>query len=294
MKTQTFIESLNELFGRDRSFLRKALLEMCNDLRPFERLGRRLKKETGQPVGVWSALTSETLDNLDNPKFDLFDTGDPAYEYQIVLNPGIKRGYDYDEKLIRHCGGTALICHIWVSILLPYYAIDIYSMKHDPQQNLWEFNPYTPKRRSEKKVVEIVREVLKSMGYRKISKVMAKQIVPKAITDVCEKGSATVFSCLFSDIKEYQGATVRFLNNPFSADYPDLDLGWREVIDRRGRLLKRSHYFYLPTGECVVVDLDKNYRATKISGRFKNWKKGLEEKSMVIAPERTKKLGRRK
>jgi len=70
---------LNILFGRNRNALRKRLLEVSKDFSPWERIGRELRKQTRQPVNTNSGLFEETVENLNNPKADMFWLGDASY-----------------------------------------------------------------------------------------------------------------------------------------------------------------------------------------------------------------------
>ncbi len=268
MTESELIKHLNTLFGRDRGVLCKKLIDVRENISQWERLGRALKKNTRQPVNANPCLFEDTFSKLDDPKADMYWLGDSSYYYEILLNSGIRSGLDWDKRLARKCGGTAKLCVVWASLLLPYYAMDTYCMTYTPKPGEWKFTPYVPSVKREKHILSQVRDVMREHGIARMTKKLAKRKVPKAITDCREKGEATVFNCLFSDTKFYQEDFVRFSDsiskNPIAGVYPGTTVGWRERLDRKGSVIERSTWREYPSGDTITTYLDKSFRVIEI------------------------------
>lgn len=268
MTETELIQNLNSLFGSDRSELRKKLIEVRESVSQWERLGRALRTNVRQPINVNPCFFEDTFSKLDDPKADMFWVGDCSYYYEILLNPGIKSGLDWDKRLALKCGGTAKLCIVWASVLLPYYAIDCYCMKYKTKPDEFEFTPYIPSAKKEKHMLSQVRDVMRENGFTRMPKTLAKRKVPKAITDCREKGKATVFDCLFSDTQCYQEHFVRFTDstgkNPIAGVYPGTTVGWRERLGRKGGVIERYTWREYPSGDTITTFLDKKFRVTEI------------------------------
>lgn len=268
MTDAKLIQSLNTLFGSDRSVLRKKLLDVSANTSKWERVGRAIRKNTRQPVNMNLSLFEETFDNLSDPKADMYWLGDSSYCYEILLNSGVKSGLDWDKKLAVKCGGTAKLCVVWASLLIPYYAIDTYCMKYKSEPGEFIFTPYIPSTKREKLIIAQIRDVMKDNGFARMTKKLSKRKVPRAITDCREKGEATVFNCLFSDTQCYHDDYVRFsdefMGKRISGAYSGTTVGWYERLNRRGSVIERYTWREYPSGEHVTTYLDKKFRVTKV------------------------------
>ena len=266
MTDTKLIQNLNSLFGSDRSILRKKLIDVCKKTSKWERMGREIRKKTRQPTNIHPCLFEDTFEKLNNPQADMFWLGDSAYYYEILLNSGVKSGLDWDKKLALKCGGTAKLCVVWASLLLPYYAMDTYCMKYTPKPGEFEFSPYVPSKKREKQIVSRVRDVMREHELTRMTKKLANRKVPKAITDCREKGEATVFDCLFSDTQCYQEDYVRLSDGrePITGAYSATTVGWYERLDRKGNVIERSTWREFPSGDRVAIHLDKRFRVVEI------------------------------
>ncbi len=268
MTDAKLIQNLNSLFGSDRSVLRKKLIDVRDITSKWERIGRDIRKKTRQPVNTNIGLFDETFDEIDDPKADMFWLGDSSFFYEVILNSGVKSGLDWDKKLAVKCRGSVKFCVVWASLLMPYYAIDTYCMKYTPDPGEFKFSPYIPSTKREKLIVSQVRDMLKEHGFTRITKKLSKRKVPKAITDCYDKGTATVFHCLFSDTHYYQDDYVRFSDSssgkPIAGVYSGTTVGWYERLDRRGRVIERSTWREYSSGDRTTTYLDKKFNITEI------------------------------
>lgn len=268
MTDAKLVQNLNTLLGSDRSALRKKLLEVRQDVSKWENLRRVINKKTRQPIQSTPCLYEEAFDELNDPELDMSWIGDASYSYDILLNSSPDSGLDWDKKLAVKCGGTAKRCVVWASVLLPYYAIDTYCIIYTPKAGEFEIYPYTPSTKREKKILSQIRDIMKEHGFSRMTKKLAKRKVSKAITDLREKGEATVFDCLFSDIHCYEENHVRFTGDPVAIDgagvCSGVTVGWRERIDRKGKVLERSEWRQYPSGDLVITHLDSKFRVTEI------------------------------
>jgi len=266
MTEAELIRCLNSLFGKDRSLLRQKLMEVREDSSKWEKTGKIIRRKTGQPVNTNTGTFEETFEHLDDPHADMYWVGDCSYYYEILLNRGVKTGLDWDRKLALKCGGTAKLCEVWASLLLPYYILDSYSRKYTPSPGEFEFTPYNPATKREKLIVSQIREVMQERGFSPITKKMARKSVPKAITDCREEGEASVFDCLFSDTQCLQEDRVRFSDSPkpIKGVCPNTTVGWYERIDRKGGVVERSTWREYPSGDRVITYLDKKFRVVRV------------------------------
>jgi len=265
MTEAELIRSLNSLFGKDRSLLRQKLMEVRQDTSRWKKTGRSIHRKTGQPVNAYIGLFDDTFDLLDDPDGDMFWLGDCSYCYEILLNRGVQTGLDWDKRLALKCGGTAEFCVVWASLLLPCYALDTYCLKYNKHPGEYELFPHTVATKRQKVIVRQIREVMTEQGFERIAKRRAKQKVPRAITDCHEKGEATVFDCLFSDLYYYQERHVRFsdFDKLIKGAYRGTTVGWSERADRNG-IIERSTWCEYPSKERVITKLDEKFRVIEI------------------------------
>jgi len=127
-------------------------------------------------------------------------------------------------------------------------------------------------------------EVFEEHGFSQISKRLASEIVPKAITDCKRQGEATIFDCLFSDTQRYHDDTVRFSDNELPGTYPGSMVSWHERFDRKGNVKDRYTWIEYSSGDCVTIFLDKKSRITKI--RFTRKLKKQKKEEMVLDVEK--------
>jgi hypothetical protein len=261
MNTKELIKILNTKFDRDRTPLRELAAEAMANLPKGRRLGRELRKQIQQPVMYDPGLLIDSAEKANQPECDMI--GDLSFLYQIVLNPGVKRGLDFDMKLAQSCGGTVYMCRMWVSLLLPYYATDIFSMTYTPQIDQWEFGPYTPRKKSEKKIILKIHNLMHILGHSPVTKKLGQVKVPKATTDCCNRGKANVFDCLFSDSQDFSSDFLRCTNETPGA-YPGSNAGWWERIDNKGRILRKYNWLEFESGDWVTMHLDSKSKVTKV------------------------------
>jgi len=182
----------------------------------------------------------------------------------MILNQGIKRGGDWGRNLAQRCNGTVNICDIWVSILLPYYTINFYSMTYNRKLKEYEFKPFRPKKKRDIRLANILTGIPKAHGFKKISKRVSKLKVSNAITDCRQKGEATVFDCLFSDTQTYREDILRFSDKPLQGILKGTEISWQECITPSGRMIEKYHCYRIESGDYVRLHLDQKDRITKV------------------------------
>jgi hypothetical protein len=268
------VRQIAVFFGRDRSHLREEIRSFVKDRSNWIHLESLLQERTKQGVRGSVGISSEVEDNVDDPGIDWFSIGDLSVQYEIVLNKGVtKFGREryWDKRLAARCGGTAHICDVWVSLLLPLFTMDCYYMTYNRRKKYYEFGPYRPESASEKKAVKEARQVMKEKGFSFVTKKFAKRKIRNAITDLNPDGNAKVFDCLFSDVWGYEEEQVRLSDDePIPDILPGIAARWREYYRSRGKLLKREITRYFPSGDVETTITDAKHRITsvRISRRF--------------------------
>ncbi len=283
MTDEELIKEIKRLFGSKRITLLKALHECADKIPVQAMIEQELQKTTGLHVKSCVALSDDTLKWMSQKSSDIkklnFDPedrseliGDPSFWFLLLLNKNIKDPLDFDEKLAeRH--NTLFFCEIWASILFPLYTYDIYYWKYSKKDNIQEFGPYKPQKKHEAIAVNDMKKAMKTFGYKLISKKTAKTIIRQAITDCAEKGEATVFDCIFSDMTFYTETKSRM--NIERNVYPELGMecNWREYYDKKHKLYEKKIYmqFYERDDETIVIDSEGRIKKFEIgSGSHAN------------------------
>ena len=275
------ILQLDQLFDRERVPLSELVSRALENSKRARRVGRALRKQTGKPVRFGSGLLVESPEEADCIDLDL--VGDFSFRYEIVLNAGVKQGLDFDAKLAQRCKGPVHMCWVWVSLLLPCYTIDTFDMAYTNATNQWEFSPHTPSKGVEQRTLNLTRTLMSEHGYSRVTKKLARLKVPKATTDCCRRGEATVFDCLFSDTQDFHCGIVRCTHLGVPGVYPGSKVGWREHIGDRGQVLEKYTWREFRSGDWVTTYLDSKARVTKVKVVRKV---GKQKREMVLDVEK--------
>ena len=125
MKLKEITDQAKQYFGKDRSLLKEKILSFKFDGKQYKAWKRHFKQITNQPFDVQYKMFDDVTDWITQGEPDKIDwhwLGDVSWEIEIVLNEGIDKGYDWDKKLAKKCGGTVRFLQIFVSDVLPCYT----------------------------------------------------------------------------------------------------------------------------------------------------------------------------
>ena len=274
MKQSEIIAEVKRLFGKNRSVLLEALVERGATISHCDKIEKRIKKTTGQPVVSYCGLSDETLEWMKLPKKDRHkkknllkkhdQIGDVCCKTLVLLNDGIKKGYDWDRKLALKCGGRAFIVEMWSSLLLPVYTFDIFFMEYSRKMNYFEFGPYKPQTESEKRILKSMRSTMKNKGFIFMSKEQASRKAQNVQTDCKDPGDVTIFDCLFSDVQYYDESIVRFSDKEIQDNIEGVTVSWREYYNNKHKLIEKEIHRFFPSGDVESTYLDKKGHITRI------------------------------
>ncbi|MEM6800209.1 MAG: hypothetical protein AAF696_02335, partial [Bacteroidota bacterium] len=173
MKLKQIIEEAKSYFGEDRKRLKEKILSFDFNGKEYKEWRKLLKKTTKQAFDIHYGMSEDLIENVKDNRLAEIDwhwIGDLSWEWKILLNKGIKQGFDWDKKLTEKCKGTAHILQVYISDILPCYAIDSYSLTYNKKKNYYEFKPFQVKAEKHLKEVNNIRDLLASKGYLYISK----------------------------------------------------------------------------------------------------------------------------
>lgn len=274
MKESTIRAEINRLFEKDKSILLETLVEHGISCERSDEIATQLHEHSGQPVNSSWILSDRTLEWMELPTKERKkkknqplhdDIGDASYNFRTILNEGVKNPLDWDVKLASKCGGKIFFVEIWSSLLLPLYTRDICYMEYDRKKNYIEFGPYKPQTKFEKDVLKSLGTVMRKQGFSYIDKKIADKRLRKAYTDLNFTGNARVFDCLFTDIQYYTEEIVRFNARKIKDKVEGVELSWREIYNKRHKLIEKRIYRHFPSGDVETTCIDKNGHVTKVS-----------------------------
>lgn len=260
MKLKEIIKESKSFFGEDRKRLKEKILSFNFNGKEYKEWRKLLKETTKQPFDINYGMFDDLIENLKENNLDDIDwswTGDLSWEFKILLNEGIEKGHDWDKKLANKCNGTAKILQVYVSDILPCYAIDTYSMTYNKKDNYYEFRPYEINSEKQSNELKNIRNLLESKGYLYLNKKTSLKKYKELYSDCNSDGDACLFDVLFSDTENYQTDYLRF-NDKMLKDKTDKKIAWREYFKKDGSLLKRLEYRYFPSKNVLLTTTDKD------------------------------------
>lgn len=284
MKESEIIAEVKRLFGKDRLVLLNELLEREITISHCDEIERQLSKSTGQPVVSYCGLSDETFKWMNLQKKERqkkknhlkpYDhIGDVSCTTLLLLNKRVNKGYDWDRKLALNCGGRAFIVEIWSSLLLPVYTYDVYFMEYSRKQNYYEFGPYKPQTKFEKRILKSIQSTMKNCGFSFFSKKQASRKIRNVKTDCTEEGKVRLFDCLFSDIQYYVESIVRFSDKLIKDKINGVTVSWREYYDNKHKLIRKkiSRHFPSRDYESTYLDKEGHIKRIKVSRNMGNTK----------------------
>lgn len=258
MNQKEVLQQAQKMFGKDRTLLREHMCAFTFEGRDYRQWRKRFRSIVTTPFNLSYGMFDDVVEALIQKRYDDIDwfwIGDLSWTVDILLNAGVKRGYDWDKHLARHCGGTARLLRIWINDILPAYTLDSFYMTYSSLQKYYEFGPIRKRLQEENDTIKRVKRLLKSLQYVYIPRKLASKHIKELVSDCNSEGNATVFECLFSDTTSFQREFKRF-NEDALKDPTGKDINWNEYYDQYGNLQYREEYRYHASGnvECITTD----------------------------------------
>lgn len=299
MTNSEIIRQAKHFFGKDRRPIKELVLS-------YEFKGKNYRQ--------WKKEISNIISNPNEIKFKLFDNvilsikdnqadqidwnwiGDLSWTIEIVLNPNINKGYDWDKNLARHCNGTARILQLFISEVIPCYTFNCYYMTYSKSENYYEFGPITNLTKDEKKILKKVTALLKNKKFQLVEKNFCKTKFKDLYSDTNPDGNASLFDVLFSDTNFYTTETKRFCDKDI-IEKSGTKFRWTEIYDAKNRLKQRTESRWTAGGDYFKIVLDSKGQILKVGVTRKEIeKKKYQEFNLDIIEtfKKRKKLADRK
>lgn len=267
MTKTEIIKQAKHYFGKDRRHIKKLVLS-------YEFKGKHYKQ--------WKKEIGSIVSNPNEIKFNLFDDvsllikdnkvdqidwnwiGDLSWKIDIVLNPDIEKGYDWDKKLALKCNGTARILTVFISDVIPCYTFDTYFMTYSKTENYYEFGPIKKLTKDEHKILQNMRTLLKEKGLQFVEKEFCENKFKDLYSDTNSYGNASLFDVLFGDTNFYQIETNRFCDKDI-VEKSGTKFRWTEIYDSKGKLKERTESRWTTGGDYLKIVLDSKGQILQVS-----------------------------
>jgi hypothetical protein len=267
VKKSEIIKQAKYYFGKNRSSIKKLVLS-------YEFKGknyRRWKNEIGSiipnPNEIKFNLSDDVILWIKDNKANEIDwnwIGDLSWTIDIVLNPNIEKGYDWDKKLALNCNGTARVLSVSFSEVIPCFTYDCYYMTYSKKENYYEFGPILNWTLEEKNILRQVKSLLIRKGFQYVDKQFSEKKFKDLYSDTNSNGNASLYDVLFSDITFYTTEIKRFCDKDI-IEKSGNKFRWTELYTRNGVLKERTESRWTSGGDYFKVVLDKNGYITEVS-----------------------------
>lgn len=269
MKTEEIIKQAKIYFGKNRKHLKEKVKTFKFDGSNYHNWNNQLKQITSKPFDVSYKIFDDVVDWLTEKKYSEIDwhwLGDLSWEFKILLNDSVEKGFDWDKKLALKCGGTARILQIYLSDIVPSFVVDNYYMTYNKTENYFEFGPIEKLSGEERKIVNKIKNFFQDKGFTFLSKEAAMKRYKELYSDCNSDGNASLFDALFSDTDNYQDEIKRF--NAYKSkklkDATGKTVNWNEYYDKAHKLIKREEYTYYPSKNVTCITTDKSGQITEV------------------------------
>jgi len=252
--------------GKKRTRLRDKILSFQFNGNEYTYWNMILESLTKQPFEITYGMFDDLIENILDNKHNDIDwkwTGDISWEFKVLLNEGVEKGYDWDKKLAIKCEGKAKILRVYVSDIVPCFAIDTYYIAYNKIDNYYEFGPINSLSDSEKKEKEKLKKLLLKKNYTFLSKVNSLKEFKELYSDCNSDGGAKLFDVLFCDTKNYQTNYIRF-NDKLLKDDTNKKISWKEYYNKKGALIKRMEYRFFTSGNTLLTITDGKGRIVEV------------------------------
>jgi hypothetical protein len=256
------IDKAKYYFGKNRNIKRDLVLA-------YEFKGensKRWKKEIGSiienPFKMNFQIFDDIILKIKNNKKNEIDwewMGDLSWRLHIVLNSNIKRGYDWDKNLAKHCNGTVRILEIFISDVIPCYALNFCYFKFSKLENYYENGPILNFTNEEKVIKKSLSDLLKSKGLQRVKKEFCEKKFTDLYSDTNSDGNASLFDVLFSDTYFFTSKIKRYCDKDI-LEKSGIKFRWTENYNKNGTLKERTEYRCLKGGDNFKITLDNKGR----------------------------------
>jgi hypothetical protein len=258
MKAEKIVEQAKIYFGKNRKRLKEKVLAFEFNGKQYLNWKKQFKELTSHPFIISYGIFDDVSDwvrEKDYKEIDWHWLGDLSWEFKVLLNNGVEKGFDWDKRLAINCNGTARIVQFFTSDIIPCFVYDVYYMTYNKKENYFEFGPISELTKEESELIDKIKKFFQKSGFTFLSKTVAMKRHKELYSDCNTDGNARVFDALFSDTENYQSEIKRF-NDKSLKDSTGKEISWNEFYDKKHNLLKREEFRYFPSKnvECVITD----------------------------------------
>lgn len=160
---------------------------------------QEISTQINKPMTVWGDLSPDQKEQLSTNISDSDELGDISDTYNILLNPEISTvdSWDFEEAI--NTDQELHFCNIYINWFLPVYFIETTYDKGLESGKLWQYGPLNVLSELEKTVVEKVKKILHSHGYKPLPHDFLATSHEGLQTDCSAENKASLHECLFSD-----------------------------------------------------------------------------------------------
>ncbi len=266
MNESEIIEQAKHYFGKDRSHIKELVLS-------YEFTGKYYKQ--------WKKEIGSIISNPNEIKFKLFEDvilwikdnkaneinwnwiGDLSWTIDVLLNPNIDKGYDWDKKLALKCNGTARIMTFFISDIIPCYTFDCYYMTYTKKENYYEFGPIQKLTKHEESILNKVKTLLESKELQFVKKEFCDKRLSELYSDTNSNGNATLFDVLFTDTNNFTTEIKRFCDKDIT-EKSGQKFRWSEYYNKNGTLRERTESRWTSSGDYFKIVSDNKGQITLV------------------------------
>lgn len=260
------IRQAKHYFGKNRTHKKNLVLTYEFNGKEYRQWKKEIKQVTSNPIKIKFNIFDDVVLWIRDNQCDVIDwkwIGDLSWTIEIVLNPNITKGYDWDKNLAIHCNGTARILQLFISDVIPCYTYDCYYMTYSKTENYYEFGPITNLTRYEKNILKNVTTLLKAKGFQFVEKDFCAKKFKDLYSDTNSDGNASLFDVLFSDTNFYTTEIKRFCDKTIIEKNGN-EFRWTELYNAIGTLKERTESRWTSGKDYYKIILDYKGQITQV------------------------------
>lgn len=253
-------------FGKNRTHKKDLVLTYEFNGKKYRQWKKEIKQIIPNPNVIRYKLFDDVIlwikDNQE-AEIDWKWIGDLSWTIEIVLNPNVNKGYDWDKNLALHCNGTARILKLFISDVIPCYTYDCYFMTYSKTENYYEFGPIINLTREEKNILKKVTNFLKVKGFQFVDSGFCSKKFKDLYSDTNSDGNSTLFDVLFSDTEFYTTEIKRFCGKTI-IEKNGTEFRWTELYDANRTLKERTESRWTSGKDYYKIVLDNKGQITEV------------------------------
>ncbi|MCL9805480.1 hypothetical protein NAT51_08100 [Flavobacterium amniphilum] len=184
---------------------RKLLIPKINEYLSNPSKSIDLKNEI-ESLGIPYRVDSFSSNERRTPKTDKGRIGDISDIYTFCLNADIyafydETNFDWDFKKYLNSGKELHLCTIWYNWFLPVYYMETTYEFIDKKNKFNQYGTTTLTDKNEIDIVQKIDHLFLGKNHSKLDLEFLNKQFGDVSTDCSEKKKASVFDCIFSDIK---------------------------------------------------------------------------------------------